>query len=191
MRADTVGLDLRKVAEDHPNPFGNSSRGSRYNLDRWISYSGPRETLLRTYIQVFRSGALEVTTAYDHGLAAIGSLYFNPWGIEGDILDALKRYIRLYKKHSIEPPVVVVITLLGFKGATVPQRGDRSLHDDDAYIVDRDTLLLPDIFVHDYGDALHTLMRPAFDALWQAAGVPQSFSYDETGKWSKDGYKRL
>jgi len=49
--------------------------------------------------------------------------------------------------------------------------------------IDRAPLLLPEILVTDLpsdGDAVATLMRLAFDSLWQAAG------FAENGEWKPD-----
>ncbi|NUQ75437.1 MAG: ATP-binding protein [Polyangiaceae bacterium] len=190
MGIDTGGIDLAAIDADAPAPLRTGSGwNNRYNFDGWLSFSGPDRGAQRSYLQVFRSGALETVMAYTHGPSSGVTLFYNPWGIEEDVLDALRRYVQLYKKHQVEPPVVIALSLLNFRNATIPPNPESP--GDDVYSVDRDMLLLPDVLVRDYGDALHTLMRPAFDALWQAAGVPKSFSYDENGKWGKNGYKRM
>jgi hypothetical protein len=50
--------------------------------------------------------------------------------------------------------------------------------------IDRDLLILPDILVEDYSTDASAALRPALDALWQAAGFPRSLNYDRDGKWT-------
>ena len=49
--------------------------------------------------------------------------------------------------------------------------------------IDRDVLILPDILVDDYNTPIPSVLRPAFDALWQAAGFARSMNYDQQGQW--------
>lgn len=82
---------------------------------------------------------------------------------------------------GFEPPILVMISLLGVKGYRTP--------DSFRYFtpynseIDRDSLVLPDIFVDEYGSDSARLLRPAFDAIWQAMGFGGSQNYDEKGNW--------
>jgi hypothetical protein len=49
--------------------------------------------------------------------------------------------------------------------------------------VDRDDLLLPDVMVDEFGQQPATVLRPALDAIWQAAGWRRSFNYNKDGEW--------
>jgi hypothetical protein len=50
--------------------------------------------------------------------------------------------------------------------------------------IDRDMLLLPDVLIETYTPDMPTLLRPLFDAVWNAAGWERSINYDEKGKWT-------
>ena len=49
--------------------------------------------------------------------------------------------------------------------------------------IDRDVLVLPEKVVDDYGQNVQTLLRPIFDAVWNAAGYEYCLNYDENDKW--------
>jgi hypothetical protein len=102
------------------------------------------------------------------------------------IFDELPRYIRSYKKFGIEAPFVILISLLSVKGARLPVSESRADVDnwDENDEIERDALLLPDVIVKDYVEPLGNVMRPAFDALWQALGISGSLCYDEGGNWN-------
>jgi hypothetical protein len=70
----------------------------------------------------------------------------------------------------------------GYKLA-VNQRLDR--WHDHAHLIDRETLLLPEIIVEDYSTDPATLLHPIFDAVWNSAGWPKSMGYNEMGEWRK------
>jgi hypothetical protein len=46
-----------------------------------------------------------------------------------------------------------------------------------------DVLPLPEVLVENYGADVPTVLRPMFDALWQACGLEQSLNYNAQGNW--------
>jgi hypothetical protein len=40
-------------------------------------------------------------------------------------------------------------------------------------------------YAKSYTPNMPTLLRPVFDAVWNAAGWERSFNYDENGKWTR------
>ena len=111
-----------------------------------------------------------------------GNKHFRPWAIEATILGRLQEYLNLYAAKGVEMPIVAMVSALSTKGASIPRsysgRGFGASH-----VIERDTLILPDVLLRDYADDLPRLMRPAFDALWQAGGASKSHCYDENGNW--------
>ncbi|HEX5032360.1 MAG TPA: hypothetical protein VFX78_12990, partial [Candidatus Eisenbacteria bacterium] len=49
--------------------------------------------------------------------------------------------------------------------------------------IDRSVCRLAEVLMEEYGQAIPTLMRPAFDSMWQAAGWQGSINYDPQGEW--------
>jgi hypothetical protein len=89
----------------------------------------------------------------------------------------LDNYLKLQETLGLYPPIFVMISLLDVKDYTlsVPHLTTRP--------IDRNVLLLPDVVVEEYGQDSAAVLRPAFDAVWQASGFLRSGNYDETGKW--------
>jgi hypothetical protein len=155
----------------------------RYNFDGVVTFGGNCGEPTRSYVQVFRSGALEATMAI-RDRASDGNLYLNPWGIEEAILEVLdgdRGYLARYKQNGFEPPFVIALSVLGVKGGMLCP--PRQHHIENLYEIEHDSLLLPDVLIQDYEAPIHTVMRPAFDSLWQAFGVSKSLCYDENGDW--------
>ena len=97
----------------------------------------------------------------------------------------LNRYLRLLELVQVEPPVVVMLSLVGVKGyrLCLPDRMIDSLSQ---YQVDRDTLLLPEGLMQSFEEPADKLLQPAFDAIWQCVGYDRDRLYQDSGKgrWS-------
>jgi len=97
---------------------------------------------------------------------------------EKEVILALSRYLEV-QNHAIVPlPIFIAISLLRIKGF----RMSNYVHETSEPI-DRNTLLLPEVLVEDYGTNIGRLLRPSFDALWQACGLEKSLNYDDAGDW--------
>jgi Schlafen, AlbA_2 len=145
----------------------------RFNLDGLLYYhylkfgeGGPGN-----YTQAFRSGAVE---AVDSWMLQAGrpSKVLPAIDIESSLSECLGGCLRTLRELGVSPPVFVLPSLLGVRGLTINRDGEASPG------VDRDDLLLPDLLVEDFHTDAATLLRPAFDAMWQAAGWMRSFNYD-------------
>jgi hypothetical protein len=162
-------------------PFTGGSWNYRFNFDGFLVYSHGK-CAGTSYTQLTRDGGIEVV---DGGLLAHPDAKQLIPGIafEQKILDGLRRYLSLQRKLGLSPPIVVMLSLTGVKGFTMAV-GSSSSSVFETYPVDRDILLLPDVLLVDYAEDIGSMMRPAFDAVWNAAGWPGSLNYDEAGKWN-------
>lgn len=186
-------VDLRRdnlqwlKATSLPQITGARTHHGRFNLDGFLAYDqvyeGPdNPRLCRTYAQLFRSGSIEAVHVLDHPLGDFISQDFEPI-----FAQAFDFYIHQMKVLGVEPPIFVLISLLGVKGYHL------WVHDDEfsrRFTVegknlpfDRDTMLLPDILVERYGGEAEDVLRPAYDALWQAGGWSRCYRYNDEGKW--------
>lgn len=46
-------------------------------------------------------------------------------------------------------------------------------------------LLLPGVTIREFNEKPEDILRPLFDAIWQAAGYRKSINYDENGKYQR------
>jgi len=169
-------FDLVKLRDDTDNfqPMEAIGFASRFNFDGVVTYSCPLPS--HDYVQVFRNGIVEVVDVFlSPGERTIPSL-----GYEKELLQYLPRYVKIQKNLGVEPPLFVMLSLLGVKDCIMP----RTWSFEEAHPVDRDSLVIPEILVESFDfDAAH-VMKDAFDAVWNAAGFPRSMNYDEkSGKW--------
>ena len=177
-------FDLASLAGQREmlQPLYSGSWSSRHNFDGFLTFRvgrGPGTT--DSYVQVFRNGSIE---AIESGLLRdnpdepfIPSMLF-----ERELLEGLRRFLAIQAHMVVEPPLIVMLSLVGVAGYRMgvsPERYFRS----DTYPIDRDSLIIPEILVDGFDANAAQVMRPAFDAIWNAAGWPGSLNYDQEGKW--------
>jgi hypothetical protein len=177
-------IDLSRLAASRASlsPIGEPGCRHRYNSDGYAVYSMiPQKNMARSYVQVFRAGALEavclIGSTDDSGKKAIPSM-----GYEEETLASLRGYLTLFKAMDVAPPIFVMLSLLNIRGFIMAVSHKYWLREDQEGF-DRDGVILPAVIVEAYSQDLDLLMQPVFDAVWQSAGWPRSVNYDKSGKW--------
>ncbi|MGO8704036.1 MAG: helix-turn-helix domain-containing protein [Candidatus Brocadiia bacterium] len=161
-------------------PLRSQRWSSRYNFDGFITFSQDVESgEVRSYLQVFRTGALEAVTSR---LALEEEKRIPSEVFEKTIIESLGKYAKALESISVEPPLVIMMSLLRTKGLSMITSG---LYDAPGpQGIEKDTLVLPEVVWEAPSSVSPSLlMRPVFDAIWQAAGWPRSINYDGKGKW--------
>jgi len=177
-------FDLSILASNLRNlrPINASGTSFRYNLDGFLTFSvvEPPRTA-SSYVQVFRNGIIEAVEAslLDDRDAGIPSLSY-----EQELLEALPRFLCCQEQLGVKPPLFIMATMLGVRGYTlaVSKRlsgiGRRHVHH-----IDRDVLTVPEVLVESFDCDPHQIMKPVFDAVWNAAGWKRSMNYNDEGRW--------
>jgi hypothetical protein len=91
------------------------------------------------------------------------------------VLQYLPRCFDVPGQLGIVPPVVVALTLTGVKGFTIARGFGRNE-------IDRD-ILVPEEMVESYDRSPGAILKPLFDMIWNACGLPRSENFDENGQW--------
>lgn len=191
----TTRIDVSPLQDRNDNfpplaPYRLRGWGSRYNLDGLLVTGDSGDPPIpATYLQIFRSGAIEAVESLmlrsqhelDAGLDPIISASL----FENVLIVALDRYLRLLELVQVEPPVVVMLSLVGIKGYRL-SFPDQMVNTVSRYQIDRDTLLLPEGLMQGFGEPADKLLQPAFDAIWQCVGYERDRFYQDSGKgrWS-------
>jgi len=164
--------------------YGNS----QYNLDGFMTYLAEGQSRnCKSYCQIFFDGTIETVSikilrtnegSYPKGndTAYIPINYF-----ESSVVKAIENYIKVYKFLGINPPIIVTVALLGCKGALLNTNFDTEL---DMVPLDRDVASLPQVQIISLDEDVPTLMKPIFDAIWNAFGFPCSYNYTKNGTWN-------
>ncbi|MHC5056819.1 MAG: AlbA family DNA-binding domain-containing protein [Planctomycetota bacterium] len=169
-------------------PIAVSSWDDRINLDGLLTFSRADSSApARSYCQIFRSGRIEAVWA------TVARGIDGPSRIPGEayeryVILALTDYVGSLKSLDVSCPLVVFLSLVGASGATLAVSS--RVWDARTASIDRDMVLLPDILIEDYADvgsreSVAAVLRPAFDAVWNACGYARSYNYDEDGNWAR------
>ena len=177
-------IDLGKAHAAHEllRPMDAMGFSPRINFDGFINLYHAEDGKCWSYTQVFRNGAIEavkvrVVSDLDAGRLWIPTLDFDRW-----IFERLPGYLSALQQLDVPPPIVLMITLQGVRGARL---GVRPQTLDDPPKLDRDVLELPESIIERYGTNAdyQRAARPAFDALWNTGGFFRSKHFDATGEW--------
>ncbi|NOZ72787.1 MAG: hypothetical protein GXP38_12900 [Chloroflexi bacterium] len=170
-------------------PIRCSGDNTRYNLNGFLTYAAKR---LKgkghdSYCQLFFDGSLEAVSSdvlrqHDGGRVEGGTGSIASVAYEKNLIEAVQSYLKGYKQLDLLPPVVISLALLGCKGSLMSTNDPLSL--EAHYPIDRDTALLPYVPIDSLDMDVPMVMKPIFDAVWNACGFFQSRNYDEDGKWN-------
>jgi Schlafen, AlbA_2 len=185
-----IDLERARACENLLRPLNSMGRTPRINFDGFVNVHHGSDGRCRSYTQVFRNGAIEavkVRVLFERdGVLLISTLDFGK-----HIFEVLPSYLSALQRLDVPPPVVLMITLQGVRGARLGVDPMQYLHHEDSAI-DRTVLELPQIIIERYGSAeeYEREARPAFDALWNTGGFPRSQHYDENGRWDPNWRRR-
>jgi len=177
--------EINKIASqpEKIQPIFYSGFTHRYNLDGLLNYSGGREGKSRSYVQLFKIGIIEAVEGalldprqYD------GKLLIPSIAYERELIKSLAIYLSALETLNVELPIFVFLTLVGVRGYLMAaDRFGSGIDEDDT--IDRDILLLPEVVIENYNIVPEDVLRPCFDAIWNACGFSGSRNYNNAGKW--------
>lgn len=134
-----------------------------------------------SYTQLFNDGKIEavstsiLTTYLSRVISA--NLY------EQKTLESLKRYLEAQKQLGVEPPLFVMVSLLGVNEYTLSFENTNTwAYQNQDHRIDRSNLIVPEIMIDSYDCTLAEAMKPVFDTIANAAKWSRSMNYSEDGK---------
>lgn len=153
----------------------------RYNFDGLFSHASA-EGAASSYVQLFRNGIVEAVLADAKESDDDNRKLLPANWLEKHLIEALPIYLGAQREIGVEPPIFLMLSLLGVSGYYM-STGRHRLRRYDQSPIDRDALLVPEIVLESFEHQSSQTMRPAFDVVWNAAGWPGSMNYDEDGIW--------
>lgn len=154
-----------------------SGWNTTHDLDGIYAFESHQDKPSWGYSAVLRNGCVEVVQCFGGSRELIP----NPH-LEAQLMGAYANSIEWLPLVNGEPPVVVAVSLLDVKGRILafghrnPLFGMRPVRHDD--------LIIHDVLAQSF-EAIRPaeLLRPIFDAIWQACGMQRSFNFEESGIW--------
>ena len=174
-----INFDVNSLKQQSPSPMSGTGWDSRYNFDGLLCFTNT----LYSYTQFFRNGIIEAVDAfilepreqvkYSRKIPSI--LY------EEKIIKKLSEYILILEKLGVELPFFIMLSFLDVKGYSMSNSNSYFLGYD--YQIDRNNLLMPEVMIENFDFEPSKVMKPIFDAVWNACGYSGSMNYDDSGNW--------
>ena len=191
--SSTFSVELaqpRQYDEILPDPLGFSDSHhlkGRHNFDGYLRPMPSYEPgICNAYFQLYRSGIVEQVNAelLRPQMARGGKLepFIPLTPIERMLIEAIQQALSFYREFDVPLPIGIRFGIFGIKGYKIidPDRLVYSVGED---VLERDHLIFPDVLVQSFDDDIPQLLKPAFDALWQAGDWVRSENYDEQGNY--------
>jgi hypothetical protein len=177
--------DANQLNKIHPvsTTYGTSDRWNLDGILRWNVLMG--DTKSSGYVQLFRNGTIEAVDAKIIQLPwpdTPGLPYIMAEDVEDALCQVLPGYLAAQESIGVEPPILIMLTILGVSGHVVAWREGgvgREYHQS----IDKNDLLTPEIQLDSFACDPKAVLKPAFDAIANAGGLPYSRSYDAEGSW--------
>lgn len=181
-------VDLNRVHELHGSfaPLGSMGMTPRFNFDGFINERGGETN--HGYTQIFRNGIVEAVKA-----AIVRKPEQYPQGVipavavEEQFFGQFSRYMNALRDLQVPPPLAAAITIEGANGAIYGVQKN-NYDDDNPPEIEFDPLYLPVCLINAYGTEAdyQKAVKPAFDALWNAAGrVSAQWFTGPDGTWQR------
>lgn len=150
----------------------------RLNFDGVLTYGaanspGPADW----YLQLYRDGSAEFVT----GVGVTGPTDISRH-FEQALIDMFGKLLSIHAFIDIEPPIVVLLTIVGVRDYTIEREQARWLRKQ-VFPIERDILPASEI-VFDHVPGGPAALRPMFDAVWNAAGWDASPNFRDDGSWT-------
>ncbi len=173
--------DLKQLSLYDIQPISSRTFDKRYNIDGLLTFSyfsGRKRSF--SYVQLYRNAIIEAVNSYLLW-TDINDKTIKITVIEKELINVVQRFIEVYKKFNIDPPVFLFLTLVDVKDYNISTRNE--FRDHEAYPIDRDIIQIPEIIIEDLNFEPSQLLKPIFDSLWNACGLERSYNYTIDGEW--------
>lgn len=152
---------------------------SRINLDGLFSFSRRSDTDAHSYVQLFRDATIEIVQGVPDWEVR-GNNFLPGEHFDEIIQQIMKGTKAVYEKLEIQPPIAVLLTLLGMENRKMGS-GKQYGYDSDPTF-GRSEIVCPDVLLESLDNTPEELAFPIVNLAWNAAGYDKSVFYNENGK---------
>jgi Putative DNA-binding domain len=177
-----IDLAQAHALQESLRPVASRGFTPQINFEGFVNFFIGSDGRCRSYTQVFRNGIIEAVKAGilvdDKDIKFLPSLEFDKW-----IFEVLPLYLKALRELNVPAPITMMLSLQGVRGAYLET--DVNWRNNPPPPFDRTVLELPEVVIEQYGavEEYQRAVRPAFDALWNAAGRFGSRHFDADGRW--------
>lgn len=176
------GRALRKIDTMKLRPLRDAeSMNEQLNLDGLRVYSSQRGGKTTGYVQLFRTGAIEVV---DSVMLAYHKNVI-PSAYERTVRDGVHRLIGILRELGLDGSTAICLSLLQVRGYSISYEREG---EEGQSTIELDNLILPEVVVE--GGAteaeVDTTLHSPFDLVWNACNKLGSPNYSADGTWKKE-----
>src|SRR5262249_20674350 len=153
-----------------------------YNFEGFLIREASDSESSASYIQIFRNGAIELADTLLLTSESGDDQVIDQPRFERELVAGLGRFLELQKSLGAEPPVFVLLSLVRVKDFSLRSEGSES-EGDEPRPIDRDELVMAECIAESFDADAASVLKPAFDSIWNTAGFSCSRNYDRQGKW--------
>jgi len=176
----SFGIDVTRIGrEEKLQPIHAAGNyNPKHNLDGFVNFSEYRFA----YTLLFRNGTIEAVNmdlvSPENAPSGGKYLVLHPRKVEDELIESIQGYLDYQETIGVNTPLVIMLAFSGVKDYKFTARYTSTF----GHPIDRDILILPEVVIENFTGDVETTMKPIFDAMWNAAGIAKSASYDEAGK---------
>lgn len=173
-------LPLKEGRFEPLPPVAHLHWQTRFNHDGLLAY-WPDPPPASQRIQLFRNGAIELVDTYSVQRIRAPEPVLFPLNLERDIVNFVTHWTdTIYRPLGVAHPLVLCLSITGIKGFEL--HIDHRPSFKPKALFDRQTVSFRPVLLDGIADP-RRLLKPTFDALWQAAGEDRSLGYSPAGEW--------
>jgi hypothetical protein len=167
-------VDLKSIASLPGFEPMHVSRGygSQHNFDGCCVFESFPSNFSLGYTQVFRSGCIETVDSRGLGVDNDKKLIFAK-AYREKLIEYLPKLLMLEKHLGVTPPFVAALSLINVRDYNMFTNSPWG-QTFGSHPIDRDHLLMPEILLEDFDCDIAKLLKPAFDAIYNACGYAES-----------------
>ena len=184
--SDQTQFDVTLLYTDQPFhwPWRALSVSRRMTFDGVLLHGSLQEDgTVSSYAHFFRNGILEAVNTSLLESSQVSEKRFIPHVLfEERVLQYLPLCFQALEKINVHPPVSVSLALIDIHGLRIAMDTFRFNHSNE---IREDTLILPGTIVESFSAPPEPILKPMFDRVWNACGLPGSQNFDAQGNWSR------
>lgn len=160
------------------------------NLDGIIvvSRGNGQPSAKNAYVQLFRNGIIETVSGQnlysDDNFKGI-PYYVNFSGpnYEEDIEYMIDEFARIQNEIKVSGPQILYVSLINIKGYRL-ELSSNDITRFNTKPIQQNVIVLPNIYIEDLNTFDRRNLKPMFDTVWNACGLPESRSFNKNGDWN-------
>jgi len=153
---------------DSLKPIYSSVWNAQYNSDGFFTYGHSvtnNQGLVGSYVQVFHNGIIEASD-----LRLLFDGYIRGPLFKQGLVEALFRFLSCQQKIGVELPLFAMLSMIKVKGFRLVTGQDSM----ESHKIEKEDLLFPEVQIDDFNPDPSEALKPLFDMVWNAAGLPES-----------------